>query len=143
MMTDLFRHLRTLALLLIVAGLGVRGAVPSGYMLDSAEDGRIIVRLCGDGMGQMMQLNPESRTLTALPADYDPDAPPADDQADQPDCPYAVTAAFDLPNTPPLLIQPVAFGLPLLGARPYAVPLTQRPIDSLLPPRGPPLSCLI
>ncbi|RAN31870.1 hypothetical protein HY3_16260 [Hyphomonas pacifica] len=143
MMTDLLRHLRTLALLLIVAGLGVRGAVPSGYMLDSAADGSIIIRLCGDGAGRLMRLDPQTRTLTSLPADYDPDAPPTDDQTDQPDCPYAVTAAFDLPHTPSLLVQPAAFGLPLLGARPYAVPLRERPIDSRLPARGPPLSRLI
>ena len=138
-MTGFLRSLRVFALLLIVAGIGTRGMVPSGYMLDKGADGGVIIRLCGDGAGSLMRLDPETRTLTPLPGDYDPDAPPSgDDQAAAPDCPYAVTAAFGLPPASPGLTLPPAFGLPLLGARPYAVPLRERPIDTLLPPRGPP-----
>ena len=138
-MPALFRHLRLLALLVLVAGLGVRGAVPAGYMVDTAENGSVIIRICGDGAGSLMRLNPEAGTLQKLPDDYDPDAPVDTDASDTSTCPYALTAAFDLPQTPPALPAPIEFGLPRLGASLYVLPLTQRPIDTRLPARGPPI----
>ena len=139
-MPALFRHLRMLALLVLVAGMGVRGTVPAGYMVDTAEDGGVIIRICGDGVGALMRLDPEAGTLEKLPDDYDPDAPSHDsDLPDTATCPFALTAMFDLPQTP-ALPSPVEFGLPRLGASLYVVPLSQRPIDTRLPARGPPLS---
>ena len=139
-MPALFRHLRLFALLLLVAGLGVRGAVPAGYMVDTADNGGIIIRICGDGAGSLMRLDPEAGTLEKLPADFDPHAPADTDASDTSTCPFALTAAFDLPHTPPALPAPAEFGLPRLGASLYVLPLTQRPIDTRLPARGPPLS---
>ena len=139
-MPALFRHLRLLALLVLVAGLGVRGAVPAGYMVDTGEDGSVIIRICGDGAGALMRLDPEAGTLEKLPADYDTDAPPADSSLpDTATCPFALTAAFDLPPEP-ALPAPAEFGLPRLGNSLYTVPLGQRPIDTRLPARGPPLT---
>ncbi|WP_339679834.1 DUF2946 family protein [uncultured Hyphomonas sp.] len=138
-MPALFRHLRLFALLLLVAGLGVRGAVPAGYMVDTADNGGIIIRICGDGAGSLMRLDPEAGTLEELPADFDPHAPADTDASDTSTCPFALTAAFDLPPAP-ALPAPAAFGLPRLGASLYVLPLTQRPIDTRLPARGPPLS---
>ena len=103
-------------------------------MLDNAEDGSVIIRLCGDGDGRLMQLDPVKGELTEVPAQPD-DA----DEDDSVTCPYAMTAAFDLPHTPPVVQPPAAFGLPLLGARPYARPLTERPAFAPLPARGPPV----
>jgi hypothetical protein len=138
-MPALFRHLRLFALLLLVAGLGVRGAVPAGYMVDTADNGGIIIRICGDGAGSLMRLNPTAGTLEKLPDDFDPYAPPADtDAVDSSTCPFALTAAFDLPPAP-ALPAPAAFGLPRLGASLYVLPLRQRPIETRLPARGPPL----
>jgi len=54
-MPALIRHLRLLALLVLVAGLGVRGAVPAGYMVDTAENGSVIIRICGDGAGSLIR----------------------------------------------------------------------------------------
>ena len=107
-MPALFRHLRLFALLLLVAGLGVRGAVPAGYMVDTADNGGIIIRICGDGAGSLMRLDPEAGTLEKLPDDFDPHAPADTDASD--------TSSL------------------------YVLPLTQRPIDTRLPARGPPLS---
>lgn len=129
----LFRQLRLMAILLAVAVLGVRGAVPAGYMPGQAEDGRITIRLCGDGVGRLMQLDPVRGELTELPAS------PDDAGEDGVTCPYALTAAFDLPHTPPAAEPPAYFGLPRLGARPYARPLTERPALAPLPARGPPV----
>lgn len=138
-MPALFHHLRLFALLLLVAGLGVRGAVPAGYMVDTADNGGIIIRICGDGAGTLMRLDPTSGTLEKLPDGYDPDAPPADtDVAPTATCPFALTAAFALPDTP-TLPAPVQFSLPRLGTSLYVLSLTERPIDTRLPARGPPL----
>ena len=105
-MAALFRHLRLFALLLLVAGLGVRGAVPAGYMVDTADNGGIIIRICGDGAGSLMRLDPEAGTLEKLPDDFDPHAPADTDASDTSTCPFALTAAFDLPHTPPALPAP-------------------------------------
>jgi len=46
----LLQRIRFYAVMLLVTALGVRGAVPSGYMLDEAQDGRgLVIRMCGSG----------------------------------------------------------------------------------------------
>lgn len=129
-----FRHAPRVLVVLLALVLGARGMVASGYMLDrSAEDGTIIVRMCGlDGRDMVLDL--ETGALTE----------PGEEDAPDPDeahatCPYAMTALFDLP-LPATDWQRAAFGPPMLGDRPVLQPARRSPAHAPLPARGPPLS---
>lgn len=137
-MFRLFAHIRLFALVALVAALGVRGAVPAGYMLDrSGEDASIVIRLCGTGEGHQLVFDPEKRELRTVGSEDG--SSDSDDLTEDGTCPYAVTAAFDLPHTPPAVAPPLGFGMPLLRARPYARPMADDPVHAPLPARGPPV----
>lgn len=112
--------------------------VASGYMLDrSAEDGTIIVRMCGGLGGHDMVLDLRTGELTEPGETGDAPAPEGGDEA-QATCPFAMTALFDVPAPAPDWSR-AAFGPPLLGDRPVPGPLRPAPASAPLPARGPPV----
>lgn len=142
-MSAFTRYLRITALLLVMACFGVRGAVPAGYMLDTAADGSLIVRLCADSNAHITQPHHMAGHMPGHVMDgkmhHSPeDGIPASDEASG-TCPYALSVSFDVPTAAPAFQLPAFFGLPLLGARPYARPLIDRPAIAPLPARGPPV----
>ena len=137
----LLQRIRFYAVMLLVAALGVRGAVPSGYMLDEAQDGRgLVIRMCGSGGNHEVYLDltrGEYRDVKDAAAPKDPASPSKDDDQDSP-CPFALNAAVDLAQ-PTLFYTPALFGPPQLGTRPYIREIASDPVSAPLPARGPPV----
>lgn len=137
-----FGHFRRLAILTaMVAVLCVRGALPAGYMPDrSAEDGSLIIRICGGLDERFMRLDPETGRLTPIaPGEAPAETPGEDGDAGHGSCPFALTAAFDLPP-PARDLSPPAFRRLQLASRPYHPPIARRPAAAPPPPRGPPFT---
>ena len=129
---------QALGVLLLALVIGVRGMVPSGYMLDRADaDGSVIIRLCGGVNDRFMAFNPETG---AMEETGDPDKAPADpqDQDAKSTCPFALTATFDVPKDDAVL-QLAFFGPPLLSAVPVIATPDSRAARPPLPARGPPV----
>lgn len=127
--------LRTGLVMLVVAAMMFRGAIPVNYMVErGAEDGTIIIRMCGGGdEDRFVRLDFDSGSISDIETDPDQKHGSADNET----CPYALTEVFDLPVEKSF--QPVGlFGPPLLGGQPVfnlgARALARPP----LPPRGPP-----
>ena len=115
---------QALGVLLLALVVGVRGMVPTGYMLDrSADDGRIVMRLCGGIDDRFVAFK-----SPASPKDHDAKST----------CPFALTATFDVPKDD-ALIQTAFFGPPLLADVPIVAAPDARAARPPLPPRGPPV----
>ena len=131
------KRARFYAVMLLVAALSVRGAVPSGYMLDQAEDGRgLVIRMCGAGGGTHdVWLDLTTGKVGEVPDTQDTGG---DDDDDCAPCPFALNAALDVAD-PPLFRAPDLFGPPLIGAKPYVREIASDPVAAPLPARGPPV----
>ena len=132
------KNWQALGVLLLALVVGVRGMVPTGYMLDrSADDGRIVMRLCGGIDDRFVAFNPETGAMEDV---GDPDKSPASpkDHDAKSTCPFALTATFDVPKDD-ALIQTAFFGPPLLADVPIVAAPDARAARPPLPPRGPPV----
>lgn len=130
-----------LALTLLVLGLVVRSTIPSGYMLDRADDTNVIqVRLCGAGLGHnLASFNPDTLEWVKLdPADNQEDGhTPEDPASSAHGCEFALSMVADLPEADAFLISEV-FGTPLLGGKVYVSSHRPTVTSAPMPARGPP-----
>ena len=125
-------------MLLLALVVGLRGMVPTGYMLDRAPaDGSVIIRMCGGVDDHYMSFDPETGALRDVGDPGKAPAKPADHDTKS-TCPFALTAMFDMPKDEALL-QLAFFGPPLLGDVPVIAAPETRPARPPLPPRGPPV----
>ncbi|MEZ5998654.1 MAG: hypothetical protein R3B98_08170 [Hyphomonas sp.] len=136
---SLLKQVRFYAVMLLVAALSVRGAVPSGYMLDEAQDGRgIVIRMCGGGGGTHEVYLDLTRGKIGDVPDKPAPKDSGDDDSNAP-CPFALNAAMDLTETPAFQAPAALFGPPLLGAKLYVREIASDPVAAPLPARGPPV----
>ncbi|MEZ5945307.1 MAG: hypothetical protein R3C13_10845 [Hyphomonas sp.] len=135
---SLLKQVRFYAVMLLVAALSVRGAVPSGYMLDEAQDGRgIVIRMCGAGGGAHDVYLDLTRGKIGEVPDKSGSQDDGDDDSTAP-CPFAMNAAVDV-TEPPAFHAPALFGPPQIGARIYVRQIASDPVTAPLPARGPPV----
>ncbi|MFM2300561.1 MAG: hypothetical protein RLZZ84_297 [Pseudomonadota bacterium] len=131
----LLRH-RAIALVLAIAALCLKAAMPAGYMLGQmqGQQGRVLtVVLCSDASGQAV-------THDIVLGNAGKAAPAGDQHAKaEPACPWSALAFAALGGVDaPLLVAALAFIL-ALGFAPFAAPQPPR-VAWLLPPlRGPPI----
>lgn len=126
--------LRNGLVMLVVAAMMFRGAIPVNYMAEhDAETGSIIIRMCGGGAERFVQLDLTTGKIGEITEDTGDEPAQSDDDA----CPYALSQVFDLPRTqehdPAVL-----FGPPLLGGQPVFDDAARALARPPLPPRGPP-----
>lgn len=132
------RKWQALGVLVLTLVIGLRGMVPTGYMLDrSVDDGRILMRLCGGIDAHFVAFNPATGAMEEVDdRDKSPVGPQDQDAGSA--CPFALTATFDIPKDD-TLIQVAFFGPPLLANVPVVTAPDARTARPPLPPRGPPV----
>lgn len=129
-------------MLLLIAGVVIRAAVPTGYMLDrSSETGDMVVRLCGAGLGHKFAnfdpIKGEWVQLSGSEAPADPDSEDKYPPQTVHSCEFALSMVADLPGADGFALSEV-FGLPLLAGRVYVSDSHRPVILAPLPARGPP-----
>ncbi|MBW8753716.1 MAG: hypothetical protein JF595_06125 [Sphingomonadales bacterium] len=124
------RH-RLLALLLVVASLVIKAAVPAGYML--GQQGTVLtIAICADALG-----GASTKQVVILPAGAPEDAKGAHDKAPT-TCPYAALGFASLMGADAALLALALAFIVAFGLAP-APPAPLRRIAFLRPPlRGPP-----
>lgn len=136
----IFAHAQMLVVLLATVIAFGRAIVPSGYMLDRAEDdGRLIVRMCG-GLGSQSILLPLHPNAHAAHAGNDHGGQQSGHgkrHADDSSCTFALSAVADVP-VGSLLAAPVAHEQLLQTAPPALVRTVAWLSRPPLPGRGPP-----
>lgn len=119
-----------IALVLMLAALGVRGLTPSGFMLDrDPSDGTVLVRMCAASAtgGEPVHVR------VALPNGETDDGQSAETAG----CPYALASAPVVPVAP--FAAPAPRFEPIVVAAPLARAPELQPLHGTPPPaRGPP-----
>lgn len=127
----LLRH-RVLAMLLVLATLCLKAALPSGYMIDRSAGASVTVVLCHGG-----DATAKPATLTIqrhLPAGDSKTAGQAQDSA----CPYSSLSQALMGGIPPLLLAAAIAFLLVLGFAPVRTVLIRRGAFFVPPLRAPP-----
>lgn len=134
---------RAVATLMLVALL-VRAAVPTGWMIATAEAGTgFTIELCS---GRTVVVDPVSRKVTGLHGDEQPDAPsdsaPEGDHSDpghMAPCPFAVASVMTAAQDGFVFDAPAIRRHNDRTLPPLRAPPASRIVTAPLPARGPPL----